>query len=539
MRADKKPRAVPRSGETETGGIQRVLYHWYELGHVAVRPARAAADGCRLFFDNPFNPLSHTPVGRHALAACEVFERTTRRYDKPSFRISSTSIGGIDVDVTEETVWAEPFCRLVHFKRDVSDEQRAADPRVLLVAPMSGHFATLLRGTVETLLPDHEVYITDWTDARDVPVMAGNFDLDDYIDYLVAMFRHFGGDVHVFAVCQPSVPVLAAIALMEADDDPAVPHSMILAGGPVDTRVSPTEVNRLAERKGTNWFRNNVVTSVPWPNPGAGRMVYPGFLQLTGFMTMNLDRHVNAHKDLFRHLVRGDGDSAEKHREFYDEYLAVMDLTSEFYLQTIDTVFVRHALPKGEMTHRGRPVDPSCISRVALMTIEGEKDDITGLGQCRAAHGLCSSLADDDRLHYECPGVGHYGIFNGRRFRSDIAPRVAQFIRMHDDRASAYPVHLSHDERAALQRASAPGYELSSVAFTFAAANDSAPDPMVERLRARGVGMIDEGDGADDGPQSVPFRLLAIAGSLLIDGLFRLQVPARVANARRDAAHRQ
>ncbi len=505
-----------------------MLYHWYELGHVAVRPARAAANGYRLFFNHPFNPLTHTPVGRHAVAACEVFERTTRRYDKPSFRIDSTVVDGADVAVRETVVWEQPFCRVIHFERNISDERRAEDPRVLLVAPMSGHFATLLRGTVETLLPDHEVYITDWTDARDVPALAGSFDLDDYVDYLAAIFRHFEGDVHVFAVCQPSVPVLAAISLMEADGDPCVPRSMILAGGPVDTRVSPTEVNRLAESKGTNWFRNNVITSVPWPNPGFGRSVYPGFLQLTGFMTMNLDRHVNAHKDLFRHMVQGDGDSAEKHREFYDEYLAVMDLTAEFYLQTIDTVFVRHALPNGEMMVRGRRVDPGAITRVALMTIEGEKDDITGLGQCRATHDLCPSISPDDKLHYECPGVGHYGIFNGRRFRSDIAPRITQFIRMHDDRAGACPVHLSLDERAALQRAGAQGSDLSSIAFTFAPANDVAPDPMAEKLKALGIGQTatDATQAGDASSMSAPFRLWALAGSYMIDGLFRMHVPS-------------
>ncbi len=502
-----------------------MLYHWYELGHVAVRPARAAANGYRLFFNHPLNPFTHTPVGRHAVAACEVFERTTRRYDKPSFRIETTRVDGADVAVREAVVWEQPFCRVIHFERDVSDEQRAESPRVLLVAPMSGHFATLLRGTVETLLQDHEVYITDWTDARDVPALAGSFDLDDYIEYLMAIFRHFEGDVHVFAVCQPSVPVMAAISLMEAEDDPCVPRSMILAGGPVDTRVSPTEVNRLAENKGTNWFRNNVITNVPWPNPGFGRSVYPGFLQLTGFMTMNLDRHVNAHKDLFRHMVQGDGDSAEKHREFYDEYLAVMDLTAEFYLQTIDSVFVRHALPRGEMSVRGRRVDPTAITRVALMTIEGEKDDITGLGQCRAAHDLCSSLSADSKLHYECPGVGHYGIFNGRRFRSDIAPRISQFIQMHDDRSASCPVHLSLDERAALQRAGAQRSDLSSIAFTFAPANDVEPDPMAAKLKARGLGRTAD-DEAEAGPVSMPFRLWALAGSYMIDGMFRMQVPS-------------
>ncbi|MCB1519840.1 MAG: polyhydroxyalkanoate depolymerase [Hyphomicrobiaceae bacterium] len=462
-----------------------MLYHWYEIGHAAVKPARVAADSYRLFFNNPFNPLTHTPVGRQAAAACEVFERTTRRYAKPTFDIASTKVDGNTVDVHEDVVWQKPFCRMLHFARDVSPERATEDPKVLLVAPMSGHYATLLRGTVETLLPDHEVYITDWIDPREVPLVAGRFDLDDYIDYVREMLHHLAGDVHVFAVCQPSVPVLAAIARMEAEDDPCIPHSVILAGGPVDTRISPTQVNQLAEERGTNWFRNNVITTVPWPAIGYGRAVYPGFLQLTGFMTMNLDRHLTAHKDLFLHLVHGDGDSAEKHREFYDEYLAVMDLTAEFYLQTIDTVFVRHALPKGEMRHRGQPVEMSRIRRVAMMTIEGEKDDITGLGQCRAALDLASNVPADMKLHYECPGVGHYGIFNGSRFRGDIAPRITQFIRMHDDRANRIP-------------------EIAAVGRQKAAAR-------AEKLAA-----------ASNQPQSGPFRLVTLAGHMLIDGLFHM-----------------
>ena len=412
-----------------------MLYQWFELGHAAVKPARAAADAGKIFFNNPFNPLTHTSMGRHAAAACEVFERTTRRYEKPTFGIETTDVDGASVAVTEEIVWQRPFCRLKHFHRDIDEARAAKDPRILLVAPMSGHFATLLRGTVEALLPDHDVYIADWIDARNVPVAAGGFDLDDYIVYMQDMFRHFGGDVHVFAVCQPSVPVLAAVALMEQEGDPHVPISMVLAGGPIDTRINPTEVNKLAQDKGTEWFRSNVITTVPWPSLGFGRPVYPGFLQLTGFMTMNLDRHMKAHKDLFYHLVRGDGDSAEKHRDFYDEYLAVMDLTAEFYIQTIDQVFVRHLFAKGEMFHRNQRIDLTAIRRVALMTVEGEKDDITGIGQCAIALDLCSNIPAEDKVHYECPGVGHYGIFNGSRFRSDIAPRIARFVRHHDPRA--------------------------------------------------------------------------------------------------------
>jgi poly(3-hydroxybutyrate) depolymerase len=433
-----------------------------------MRPARVAADSARHFFGHPFNPFSHTFAGRHAVAACEVFERATRRYSKPEFGLTETTVDGVRVAVQETCLWEAPFCRLVKFERDIAPSRAAKDPRVLLVAPMSGHFATLLRGTVEALLPDHEVLITDWLDARDVPLTQGHFDLDDYIVYLQQMFRLLDGDVHVFAVCQSAVPSLAAVAMMETDGEAAVPRSLIMAGGPIDTRVSPTVVNDLAERRGTNWFRNNVITNVPWPNVAAGRAVYPGFLQLTGFMSMNLDRHAMAHKELFLHLVHGDGDSAEKHRAFYDEYLAVMDLTAEFYLQTIDTVFVRHALPKGEMMHKGRRVDLTAIRRTALMTIEGERDDITGLGQCKAAIDLCAGVAADDKLHYECPGVGHYGIFNGSRFRSDIAPRVAQFMRTHDPRATLIGYTPTRELREAREKAAA--FEAASaLAFSFAA----------------------------------------------------------------------
>ena len=446
-----------------------LLYHWYELGRAAFRPARAAAGTCRLFF-NPLNPLSHTPVGRSTIAACEVFERATRRYSKPEFGISRARVGGQSVSVTEEVVWQMPFCRLVHFKRDIPPARAAQDPRVLLVAPMSGHFATLLRGTVETFLPEHEVYITDWQDARNVPLSAGRFDLDDYIDTMAAMFRFFRGDVHVFAVCQPSVPVLAATALMEAEGDPAVPMTLVLAGGPIDTRINRTVVNTLAEERGTDWFRRNVVTNVPWPCAGRGRQVYPGFLQLSGFMTMNLDRHMQAHKDMFLHLVRGDGDSADKHREVLVVELAVMDLTAEFYLQTVDTVFVRHLMPRGLMTSRGRKIDLAAIRRPALMTVEGEKDDITGTGQCRAALDLCSGIPAERKAHFECPRVGHYGVFNGSRFRTEIAPRIAKFMRAHDPCADMGLTIAQLEHMATMpKRGRRPPADLEGLAFSFAA----------------------------------------------------------------------
>jgi poly(3-hydroxybutyrate) depolymerase len=408
------------------------MYWFYEMGHAALNPARAVADAMRLFYKNPLNPLSYSSLGKSIAAACELFERSTRRYDQPEWRINSTLVGGERVPVRISTVWERPFCELLHFERMVAHPPRRPQPKLLIVAPMSGHYATLLRGTVEALLPNHEVYITEWADARTVPVSDGRFDLDDYIDYVVEMLQVLGGDTHVVAVCQPSVPVLAAIAMMEADGDPCVPNSMTLMGGPIDTRRNPTAVNRLAQQRGIDWFRRNVITKVPFPHAGFMRNVYPGFLQLNGFMSMNLDRHIEAHKDLFLHLVRGDGDSAQKHREFYDEYLAVMDLSAEFYLQTVDTVFCRHALPKGEMMHRGRRVDPTQIKRVALMTVEGEFDDISGVGQTEAAHGLCVNIPADRKTHYLQPGVGHYGVFNGSRFRAEIAPRIADFVLTHD-----------------------------------------------------------------------------------------------------------
>jgi poly(3-hydroxybutyrate) depolymerase len=403
-------------------------YWLYEMSQAALNPARAFADAGRLFFKNPANPWSHTELGKNAAAAFELFERSTRRYAKPDWRIDSTLIGAERVPVHVSVVWERPFCRLLHFERTFERPPRRPQPRLLIVAPMSGHYPTLLRGTVEGFLPNHDVYLTEWVDARMVPLTLGSFDLDDYIDYLISMLHALRGDTHIMAVCQPSVPVMAAVARMEADGDPYVPHSMVLMGGPIDTRVNPTEVNLLAERRGIDWFRRSVITKVPFPNPGVMRDVYPGFLQLNGFVSMNLDRHIEAHRKLFKHLVDGDGDSAQKHREFYDEYLAVMDLCAEFYLQTVDTVFVRHALPKGEMTHRGVPVDPAKIRRVALLTVEGEHDDISGVGQTEAAHRLCVNIPAEHKAHWLQPAVGHYGVFNGSRFRAEIAPRIADFI---------------------------------------------------------------------------------------------------------------
>ena len=416
--------------------MNQFSYHMYEMAHLALAPARAMSDATRLAFRNPMNPVAHTAFGRNLAASAELFERLTRRYGKPAFGLDTTRIDGRDIAVTERVVWSRPFCNLIHFSRE-TPRSMAPQPRLLVVAPISGHYATLLRGTVEALLPHFEVYITDWVDARMVPLVMGGFDLDDYIDYVSDICRFLGsedksGRLHTLGVCQPSVPLIAAVALMEADGDPLSPASMILMGGPIDTRRSPTAVNRLAEQRGPDWFRRNCVNQVPFPYPGVGREVYPGFLQLSGFMAMNFDKHVNAHVDMFNHLVDGDGDSAEKHRDFYDEYMAVMDLDAAYYLQTVDTVFVRHELPKGEMRHRHKAVDLSKIRRAALMTIEGENDDISGVGQTQAAHDLCVNIPAGLKAHYLQAGVGHYGVFNGSRYRAEIAPRIRAFIESVD-----------------------------------------------------------------------------------------------------------
>lgn len=393
-----------------------MLYPLYEAGHLMLAPMRLAAEATKLACENPLNPLAYVPQGRVVAAGCEMFERATRVYDKPAFGLG----------VPERIVWERPFCRVVAFGEPSA--ALAAKPKVLIVAPMSGHYATLLRGTVEAFLPSHQVFITDWSDARQVPPAAGRFGLDEYIDTCIALFEALGPDLHVTAVCQPSVPVLAAIARMEAEDHPLVPRSAVLMGGPVDTRRSPTAVNRLAQEKGLAWFERHCIHTVPFGYPGAGRAVYPGFLQLAGFMGMNLDRHRDAHQAMFHHLVQGDGDSAARHRAFYDEYLAVMDLTAEFYLETIERIFVGHALPRGLLRHHGDTVDLGAIRRCHLMAVEGEKDDITGIGQTKAALDLAVNLPETAKAYHLQPGAGHYGIFNGSRFRQEIVPLMQAFM---------------------------------------------------------------------------------------------------------------
>lgn len=413
--------------------MNRFSYHAYEMAHLAIAPARALSDATRLFFKNPVNPWTHTHLGRNLAASAELFERMTRRYGKPTFGINAAPMNGAIHEVEEQVVWERPFCRLLRFEK--RGYWGAPQPKLLIVAPVSGHYATLLRGTVEAFLPHLDVYITDWTDARMAPLSVGRFELDDYIEYLMMICRLLkpaGCEIplHTLGVCQPSVPLIAAVALMQEDTDRSAPASMTLMGGPIDTRRSPTAVNLLAQERGVAWFKRNCIASVPFPYPGMGRDVYPGFLQLSGFMAMNLDRHMNAHLEMFNHLVQGDGDSAEKHREFYDEYLAVMDLDADYYLQTVERVFVQHALPKGEFQYRGRIVNLAAITSTALMTVEGEKDDISGVGQTAAAHDLCPNIPESLKVHHLQSDVGHYGVFNGSRFRKEIAPRIVAFTKM-------------------------------------------------------------------------------------------------------------
>ncbi|PNG26900.1 polyhydroxyalkanoate depolymerase [Methylocella silvestris] len=407
-------------------------YELHEISHFVLAPARAMSDMAQLWLKSPANLLSYTHLGKNMVATVELFERMTRRYSKPGFGLAITLVDGERVPIVEKVVWESAFCRLLHFERQFEKRLTAPQSKLLIVAPMSGHHATLLRGTVEAFLPFYDVYITDWLDAKALPLSAGRFDLDDYIDYLISICtllskENDGIPLHTLGVCQPAVPLFAAVALMEGEDSPHVPASMTLMGGPIDTRRSPTKVNLLAQERGSAWFKRNCISAVPLGYRGAGREVYPGFLQLAGFMGMNIDRHVSAHLELFSHLVEGDGDSAEKHRDFYDEYLSVMDLTAEFYLQTVDTVFVKHSLPKGEMAHRGRIVDFSAVRRVALMTVEGENDDISGAGQTLAAHDLCFNLPAAMKTDYLQEKVGHYGVFNGSRFRNQIVPRILDF----------------------------------------------------------------------------------------------------------------
>jgi poly(3-hydroxybutyrate) depolymerase len=416
-----------------------LLYTLHEMSHTALTPWQMWASMNASLFSHPFSPLSYSPLSRKIAAGSELFVRVTQRYQKPEFGIDEVIIDGRPVAVSETVALDKPFCKLLHFRRDPGARRGShrgshkgrADPTVLLVAPLSGHHATLLRDTVRTLLLDHDVYITDWVDARMVSLFHGAFHLDDYVDYVREFISFLGPEVHVISVCQPTVPVLAAISLMADADEPVKPRTMIMMGGPIDARRSPTAVNNLATKKPHSWFKSNVIQRVPAKYPGFMRQVYPGFLQHLGFVAMNPSRHADAHQDFYHHLIAGDGESAGAHRRFYDEYNAVLDMPAEYYLDTIKTVFQDFSLPNGRMHVRGQLVRPEAIGKTALLTIEGELDDISGNGQTQAAHALCSGIPAKKREHYLAPGVGHYGIFSGKRYREMLYPRIRDFIRRH------------------------------------------------------------------------------------------------------------
>ncbi|MCC2975530.1 polyhydroxyalkanoate depolymerase [Sphingomonas sp. PL-96] len=408
-----------------------MLYDAYEFQRSMLAGASAMANFGAGLLQNPANPFSYFGGGPVLASALEVFAHAAAPRGKPAFGITSTTVNGREVAVREEIVLRKPFGQLKHFAR----EGVTGGPKLLIVAPMSGHYATLLRDTVRRMVTSADVYITDWRDAKLAPLSDGRFDVDDYIDYLIEFLAAIGAEgdprAHVLAVCQPSVPAYAAVAAMGRDQHPNRPYTLSLMGGPIDTREAPTAVNTLATERPHAWFEQNVIATVPMTYPGAGRRVYPGFLQLAGFMSMNLGNHMISHWEMFKHLVEGDGDSATATKAFYDEYRSVCDMTAEFYLQTIELVFQTHALPKGTMTHRGRPVDPAAITDTALLAIEGERDDISGLGQTRAALTLATALPDAKKQYHMAEGVGHYGIFHGSKWRNRIAPVLEGWIAQH------------------------------------------------------------------------------------------------------------
>lgn len=404
-----------------------MLYDLHEIQRAFLAPLAAFTGTGSQLFSNPYSPLAYTPLSRQFAAAYELANRLGKDYEKPAWNLHSTVMDGHETQVFEDTALAQPFCRLVHFRRDT----RRRDPVVLIVAPLSGHHATLLRDTVRTLLPDHDIYVTDWVDARMVPAEDGTFGLDDYVHYIQTFLRHLGPDTHVMSVCQPTVPVLAAISLLASADDACQPRSMVMMGGPIDARKSPTQVNRLATTKPYSWFEDNLIHRVPIRYPGAGRLVYPGFLQHAGFVAMNPDRHVKSHYDFYLDLLRGDESDAEAHRRFYDEYNAVLDMPARFYLDTIRIIFQEFSLPRGLWTVDDTLVEPAAIRKTALMTIEGELDDISGQGQTHAAHTLCANLSPSMREIFTAKHCGHYGIFAGSRWRQQICPKISAFIRTH------------------------------------------------------------------------------------------------------------
>lgn len=426
MKPPKQTKGTTMASIFENAG----LYSLKEMSQASLAPTRMMANATKHLFNNPMNPLAYTDAGRKIAAAGELVERITQEYPKPSFNLTYTNIGHHHVDVWDEVVLEKAFCNLRHFKR--SGKHPKHSEKLLIVAPMSGHYATLLRGTVEAFLPHHDVYITDWANGRDVPLYKGEFNLDTYVDYILEFLRFIGPGAHTMAVCQPSVPLLAAVAIMNDIKDPCTPRSMTLMGGPVDTRKAPTKVNQFSKEHSIEWFESNVISRVPLNHPGFMRRVYPGFLQLAGFMSMNFERHKDAHVELFNHLVVGDGEKAKAHRDFYNEYLAVADLPAEYYLQTIEEVFHKHSLPDGHYYHYEQRVRPDAINKTAILTIEGELDDISGIGQTKAALEIATNLASAKKKYHLAPGVGHYGIFNGRKWREQIRPIITDWIQKHD-----------------------------------------------------------------------------------------------------------
>jgi poly(3-hydroxybutyrate) depolymerase len=421
-----------------------MLYHLYETQRALMAPFSEFASASAKLYDHPLSPFAHLPMSQRVSAGYDLLHRLAKEYEKPPFAITTVKVGpGIEVAVQEQVAVRKPFCRLLRFKRFTDNTTALAlmksQPTVLVVAPLSGHHSTLLRDTVTSLLQDHKVFITDWTDARMVPLDDGPFHLDDYVDYVREFLRHIGPSVHVISVCQPTVPVLAAISLQATAGD-VMPQTMTMMGGPIDARSSPTAVNDLAVERSHTWFENNVIFRVPQNYPGAGRRVYPGFLQHTGFVAMNPNRHATSHYDYFRDLIRGDDGSADSHRKFYDEYNAVLDMPAEYYLDTIKVVFQDFALMNGTWEVRGKPVRPQDITGTALLTVEGELDDISGQGQTKAAHALCTGVPDERSLHMDVKGAGHYGIFSGRRWREKVYPQVREFIaRFHHEDGEPKP----------------------------------------------------------------------------------------------------
>ena len=402
----------------------RMLYSGYQAWNDMLAPARFGAQ-VALGMRDRMGPMADWAMPRRMFAIMDVFQGAKVTHKRPAYNILTVPSGNAQVAVREEVALDLPFGDLLHF---VKDDVETAQPKVLVVAPMSGHFSTLLRSTVVTLLQDHDVYITDWKNARDVPLSAGRFGFEDYVDYVIQFFQHIGPGAHMVSVCQPCVPALAAVAIMSEDKDAATPRSMTLMGGPIDPNAAPTVVNDLANEKPIDWFEDNLISTVPFRYAGRGREVYPGFLQLSAFMAMNMERHTSQHRELYQLLADGKDVEADRIKTFYEEYFAVLDMTKEFYLETVDLVFQRTLLSKGELMHRGRKVNPGAIRNTALLTVEGEKDDVCAVGQTSAAHGLCTGLRPHLKRHHLQPGVGHYGVFSGSKWEKQVYPQVRNMI---------------------------------------------------------------------------------------------------------------